>query len=211
MKTTLPFLVLFFFGSSCVSGHAISALKPSGRLYSAVIPQSHSSNPIDFWMARLGDARFSKSAARLAPLQRQRHNDCASGPITGPNPSGKAWTLNPSSRSSGASGGLGLEEYLRNSKKDLSQPTKSVQPQGISKDDLVVWGSSGMAGLSLFGGGAWWFFTRIRIPPCPKCNNDKKKLLRIGEKCRTPSNFWVKCYCDACGYKWIQKGRRPKL
>lgn len=104
---------------------------------------------------------------------------------------------------------LGLEEYLRNAKlREKERANQPTAPAPDGKKKLLLWLAVGAGGVLLATGIILWLIFRIKIPPCPKCQNANKKTLRVGESCRTPSNFWVKCYCDACGYKWIQKGRR---
>ncbi len=55
---------------------------------------------------------------------------------------------------------------------------------------------------------AWWYSRKKRsVLECPKCKTADKKMLSRGE--RAPNSTWLqaKCkyYCQACGYKWIQK------
>lgn len=121
-----------------------------------------------------------------------------------------SWSGNRPARIVGnAPPALGLEEYLRNAKlREKERANQPAAPAPDGKKKLLLWFAVGAVGVLLATGVILWLVFRIKIPPCPKCQNADKKTLRVGESCRTPSNFWVKCYCDACGYKWIQKGRR---
>lgn len=105
--------------------------------------------------------------------------------------------------------GFDLEEYLRDAKLKEKEKAKARQPPPTnSNNKVLLWLAGGSGGALLVVGTILWLIFRIKIAPCPKCQNADKKNLRTGEMCRTPTNFLIKCYCDACGYKWIQKGRR---
>lgn len=62
--------------------------------------------------------------------------------------------------------------------------------------------------LSAAGWGGWHFVQkRITVPYCPKCKTKDKTKLKVGTR-SFRSIFRKgkrKCYCSACGYKWIQR------
>jgi hypothetical protein len=68
---------------------------------------------------------------------------------------------------------------------------------------------AGIAAL-LAGLGGWFAYAyhqRTRVPVCPKCRTRDHKMLSVGTKTfkSVLFNGRRKCYCAACGYKWIQR------
>ena len=91
-------------------------------------------------------------------------------------------------------------------------PTASGQ-SGFSGKLLrygLKYGVPGFGVALVLGGAAALGFTwrkRIQVSSCPKCKTKEKKMLSVGT--RTFKSLFLrgkrKCYCAACGYKWIQR------
>ncbi|MGZ8217553.1 hypothetical protein [Methylomagnum sp.] len=216
MKRIWPFLAILLYASNGAAGQTIRVyergeqIKWSSAFGSGLfgLAKSHKQN-IKSTTEAVGIAKSRQVVWNPSLLKLRRTNPGAYfGRLCADN--NNSWSVNRSSRYVGnSSQAPGLEEYLRDAK--LKEKEKASQPQASvpdSKNKVLLWFAVGTGGLLLAAGVVLWLIFRIKIPPCPKCQNVSKKTLRIGESCRTPSNFWVKCYCDACGYKWIQKGRR---
>lgn len=67
----------------------------------------------------------------------------------------------------------------------------------------------GMAAL-LASSGLWFAYAyrkRTRISVCPKCRTRDRRMLTVGTRTLKSVLFngRRKCYCGACGYKWIQR------
>lgn len=214
LKIIQPYLIIMIgYGSSCLAFQPISAPWGGGQLKQSVNLKSAweasklplASQPKSFYKSGDGDSKsrlLTESRFQLGANKAASGKRCATG---------GNWSVTRPSGYEGGSGqdALGLEEYLRNVKrKEEEKIVDPAPPQPDNKDKILLWFGVGMGGFVLVAGIIVWLMFRIKIPPCPKCQNTDKKTLRAGESCRTPSNFWVKCYCDACGYKWIQKGRR---
>lgn len=62
-----------------------------------------------------------------------------------------------------------------------------------------------LAGLIVMVAALFWILSEPRVSRCPRCKTTDKTMLVVGGRSGRFSFFRIrrKCYCKACGYKWL--------